>query len=47
MPVSSHPELKPFQAIILVLSVVAVAALGVELLFVIPPRGSTRDALGG
>lgn len=38
MPVSSHPELKPFQAIILVLSVVAVAALGVELLFVIPPE---------
>jgi voltage-gated potassium channel len=33
-----HPELKPFQAIILVLSLVAVLALSAELLFTIPPE---------
>lgn len=32
------PELKPFQAIVLVLSIVAVAALSAELLFAIPPE---------
>ena len=32
----THPELKPFQAIILVLSIVAVGALAVELVFTVP-----------
>lgn len=32
------PELKPFQAVILVLSIVAVGALGTELLFRVPPE---------
>lgn len=32
----THPELRPFEAVILILSVVAVAALGVELMFPVP-----------
>jgi voltage-gated potassium channel len=32
----THPELKPFQAIILILSIVAVGALAIELVFAVP-----------
>ena len=36
MPLSSPPELKPFQAIILILSILTIGALSAELIFDIP-----------
>jgi len=38
MPASSPPEIKPFQAIILILSILTIGALAAELIFNIPPE---------